>query len=134
MEIFLDTNLFLRYLVNDQHQMADQVEKLFLRAEKGEVGLVTGPPVFFELAWTLRSFYKKSKTYIYECLLSIMGIPGLKMLDAEILEEALKIYKDSATDFSDAYLAASAKIVKADCIATFNKKHFKNLDIRLYDL
>ena len=132
-KIFVDTNLFIRYLVNDIPEMADQVERLFDKAVKGEVCLVTGPPVFFELAWTLKSFYKKSREYIHECLLSIMGIPGLEVLDSELLERALEIYRNTSADFGDAYIAISAGAVGADSIATFNKSHFKNQRIALYD-
>ncbi len=133
-KIFIDTNLFIRYLVNDTPEMADQVERLLEKAEKGGIRLVTGPPVFFELAWTLKSFYKKPRQYIHQCLLSIMGIQGLEVLDLEVLEQALEIYRNTATDFADAYIAASAEAVQADGIATFNRNHFKNLGIALYDL
>lgn len=85
-KVFLDTNLFIRYLVNDLPGQADKVDRLFQQAEKGKVRLVTGPPVFFELVWTLKSFYKKPREYIYECLRSILGIEGLETLDLEISE------------------------------------------------
>ncbi len=47
---FVDTNVSIRYLVNDKPEQADRVEKLLDKAEKGEICLMTGPPVFFELA------------------------------------------------------------------------------------
>ncbi len=133
-KVFVDTNLFLRYVVNDLPKQADKVDRLLQKAEKGKVGLVTGPPVFFELAWTLKSFYKKSREYIYECLMSILGIQGLEVLDSEIIEQALEIYRSTNTDFADAYIAASAVLIEADSVATFNKSHFKNLQIPLYEL
>ncbi len=133
-KVFVDTNLFIRYLVNDVPEMADAVERLFDTAERGEISLVTGPPVFFEMAWTLKSFYKKSRQYIYECLQSIMGIQGLEVLDSEVLEQSLEIYRNMAVDFGDAYIAASAKIRQADNIATFNRVHFKKLGIPIYNL
>ena len=132
-KVFIDTNLFIRYLVNDNLEMAEQVEQLFDKAASGDLRLVTGPPVFFELAWTLKSFYKKDREYIYECLKSILGIEGLETLDVDILEPALEIFNHAAIDFADAYIAALAKSVQADSIATFNQKHFKNLDIALYN-
>jgi len=132
-KVFIDTNLFIRYLVNDIPEMADQVERLFDKAEKGDIVLVTGPPVFFELAWTLKSFYKKTREYIHECMLSVMGIPGLEVLDSELLERALELYRNTNADFGDAYIVASAEAIQSDRIATFNKKHFKNQKIELYD-
>ncbi len=131
-KVFLDTNIFIRYLVNDQPEMADQAERLFQKAEKGKISLVTGPPVFFELAWTLKSFYKKPREYIYECLMSIMGIQGLEIFDLEVLEQSLEIYRSKNIDFADAYIAALAESIQADQIATFNHSHFKNLQIPLY--
>jgi predicted nucleic acid-binding protein len=104
-KIFVDTNLFIRYLIDDIPSQIDKVEYLLDLAEKGEVRLVTGPPVFFEMAWTLKSFYKMNRKRIYECLSSIL---------------------------SDAYIAISSKKVGAESIATFNTKHFRNLDVKIY--
>ena len=131
--VFLDTNVFIRYLTNDIPDQVDKVEQLFDLAEKGEIKLITGPPVFFEIAWTLKSFYKMNRSSIYECLTSIIGIPGLVIIDLEILEEALESYRLVNTDFSDAYIATSAKKMEVDCIGTFNKKHFEDLNVQLYD-
>jgi predicted nucleic-acid-binding protein len=133
-KIFVDTNLFIRYLTNDVPAQIDKVERLFDLAEKGEVKLVTGPPVFFEIAWTLKSFYNMSRKRIYECLSAIIGLPGLEVTDLDILEEAIDLYNNTDTDFSDAYISALSKNVGADSIATFNVKHFKNLDVQVYPL
>lgn len=133
-KIFVDTNLFIRYLLNDIPSQIDKVDHLFDLAEKGEVTLVTGPPVFFEMAWTLKSFYNMSRKRIYECLSSILGLPGLEVPDLDILEEALELFNDTSTDFSDVYIAVLSKKVGADSIATFNAKHFKNLNVKTYPL
>lgn len=131
---FVDSNLFIRYLVNDYPELADKVDRLLDKAEKGEISLVTGPPVFFELAWTLKSFYKKPREYIYECLLSILGIQGLEVIDSEILEQALETYRTKNIDFGDAYISASIAVIGVDCIATFNRKHFQNLGLTFYPI
>ena len=133
-KIFADTNLFVRYLVNDIPSQIDKVEQLFDRAEKGEVRLVTGPPVFFEMAWTLKSFYNMGRKGIYECLSSILGLPGLEITELDILEEALELYCHTSSDFSDAYVAVLSQKAGADALATFNTRHFKNLDVELYPL
>ena len=132
--IFLDTNIFIRYLVNDVPSQVDKVEELFDLAEQDEIKLITGPPVFFEIVWTLKSFYGFDRKKIYECLSSILGIYGLEILDVEIVEEAIELYKNSNADFSDAYIAVSAEKNLTDSIATFNKKHFKSLNARIYPL
>ncbi len=40
-QVFVDTNLFLRYLTNDIPKQADRVEQLLQRAQNGEIQLVT---------------------------------------------------------------------------------------------
>ena len=131
---FVDTNIFLRYLVNDEPNHADRVERLLDKAEKREISLVTGPPVFFELAWTLKSFYKMSKDEIYLCLRSIAGIPGLDVTDIDIITESLDIYREHSVDFSDAYISVLSKKYNTNGIVTFNKKHFNKLNVELYSI
>lgn len=129
---FVDTNVFMRYLLNDNPDHADRVERLLDKAEKGAIRLVTGPPVFFELAWTLKSFYEMSKNEIYTCLLSIAGIPGLDVIDIDVITESLEVYKEQSVEFSDAYISVSSKHLNTDGVVTFNKKHFDKLDVKLY--
>ena len=131
---FVDTNIFIRYLVNDEPDHADRVERLLDKAEKGEIRLVTGPPVFFELAWTLKSFYEMKKDEIYTCLLSIAGIQGLNVTDIDVITESLEVYKENAVEFSDAYISVLSKKLNTDGVVTFNKKHFNKLDVRLYSI
>lgn len=133
-KVFVDTNIFIRYLTNDVPSQVDKVECLFDLAEKGEVRLVTGPPVFFEMAWTLKSFYNMSRKRIYECLSAILGIPELEVTDLDILEEALELFNRTSADFSDAYIAVLSKKAGAESIATFNAKHFKQLNAQTYPL
>ena len=47
--LFLDTNLFLRFLTNDVPAQADAVERLLRRAAAGEVQLVTSSLVIAEI-------------------------------------------------------------------------------------
>ena len=129
-KVFVDTNLFIRYLINDIPSQIDKVEHLFDLAEKGQVRLVTGPPVFFEMAWTLKSFYNMSKKRIYECLSSILGLPGLEVTDLDILEESLELFFRTSSDFSDAYIAVLSRKIGAESVATFNAKHFKKMICR----
>ncbi len=133
-QYFVDSNVFIRYLTNDVPEQADRVERLLILAEKGKIKLVTGPPVFFELAWTLKSFYKLDRESIYRCLLSITAIKGLEVLDTEIVISALELYRKAPVEFADAYISVLSKKLKADGIVTFNRKHFEKLNVKLYSI
>ena len=73
-----------------------------------------------------------SRKRIYECLSSILGLPGLEVTDLDILEEALELFFRTSSDFSDTYIAVLSRKVRAESVATFNAKHFKNLPVKLY--
>ena len=58
MRAFVDTNLFLRYLLNDIPQQADAVEEILREAAEGKVEPWTNPMVIAEIVWTLQSYYE----------------------------------------------------------------------------
>lgn len=55
--VFVDSNVFLRFFTVDDAGQHERAAQLFEKAAAGKVKLVTGPPVRFEIAWTLRSAY-----------------------------------------------------------------------------
>jgi predicted nucleic acid-binding protein len=59
--IFVDANVFLRFFTRDDESQQKRSEGLFRSAAAGEAALITGPPVLFEVAWTLRSVYDLPK-------------------------------------------------------------------------
>ena len=51
--IFVDTNVFTRLFVKDDAGQHEEAKALFMLAQDGKADLITGHPVFFELAWVL---------------------------------------------------------------------------------
>ena len=100
---------------------------LFERARDGRVKLLTGPPVLFEVAWTLRSAYRQNVATILDLLESVLTFPGLRLTDADICANALRRARGSGVEFADAYIAALAEVSGADAIATFNLSDFHKL-------
>jgi predicted nucleic acid-binding protein len=58
---FVDSNVFLRFYSNDDEKQRQQAKELLLKAQKKEVELYCGPPVFFEVAWVLGATYGLSR-------------------------------------------------------------------------
>ena len=104
--VFVDTNVFLRYLTNDVPKQADAVERLLRRAGAGEVVLVTGILVIAEIVWTLESFYKLSRVDIQEKVRAIINTPGLEVYERIVISQAVSDYVDRNVDFVDAYNAS----------------------------
>jgi predicted nucleic acid-binding protein len=132
--VFVDANVFLRFLTVDDQGQHDRAVRLFRDAAAGRVSLLCGPPVLFEIAWTLRSAYRQSAEKILDVLGAIVAMPNLRLLDREIAEEALALARSSRQDFADAYIAASAQAAGADEMATFTRKHFERMGTRLASL
>ena len=132
--VFVDANVFLRLFTEDDHAQCEKVAKLFARAREGKVRLVSGPPVLFEVAWTLRSRYRQSGETVLDVIEATLATPGLDLLDHDRVAAALKLARSAGMDFADAYVAVSARDGGCDALATFNRADFKKSGITLIDL
>jgi predicted nucleic acid-binding protein len=131
--VFVDANVFLRFFVGDDERQQARAERLFLDATRGKLTLVTGPPVLFEVAWTLRGPYGVEPSQILEVLARIAALPGLELADAGLVGQALLLAHEKGQEFADAYIAAGARAASAEAIATFNRKDFERLGLTLHE-
>lgn len=129
-DLFVDTNVFLRYLTNDDPQKARRAEALFERTIAGEVTLETSLMVVAEMVWTLESFYGLPKDEIAEKLAKILNTPNLHCEQSARVLEALDLYATLNVDFIDAYHGVTMRSRGEDApeIVTYDRKHFKRMD------
>ena len=132
--IFVDTNIFARLLIKDDALQHEQAKALFMSAQKGKVELITGYPVLFELAWVLNYTYKVPNAETLDMLESILSFGGLRVVDRELIVEAIYLARKLNSSFADSYIANSMQHLKAEEVATFNKKHFARLGVKIYPL
>ncbi len=126
--IVIDTNLLIRYLVNDDARKAQVVDALLKKAGKGEVHILLPAIVAAELVWVLESFYRMEAGEIADLVDSILNTPGLTVPDDVIVRSALKRYRTGGIDLVDAWIAAFTQEKGAHEIHTFDKKHFKGIE------
>jgi len=98
---FLDTNVVIRFLTEDDPHLAKRAEKLFLEAEKGE--LVIPDFILTEIVWVLLSFYQLSKEEVIEKLEAMLAFDKFD-LDRRILRQAVDFWRRKNISFVDAYL------------------------------
>ena len=120
--IFVDTNYFLRFLLNDISEQHNLVKKLFIKASVGKENLSTSTIVFFEIYWVLSSLYKKEKSEIVEVLQKILKLTFIKLQERKILLDSLILFKQTNLDLEDCYNLHFAKSQKMDIFGTFDKK------------
>ena len=125
---FVDTNLFVRYLTDDDPEKADRVEALLNEATIGNVKLITSDLVLAELIWVLESSYDLKPAAIVPMIRAILATPGLEVLNGAVVARALEIYKDQNVDFVDGHIAALSEKMNISEIYSFDKKHISRLE------
>lgn len=128
---FIESNILIRFFTKDDVEQAETAAALLQSAADGKVRLLCGPPVLFEVAWTLRSAYRVPPDRVLAALQALFGLPGLKFTDAPVVGEALTASSLTGVEFADAYIAASARAAGCDAVATFNTKDFEKLGLPL---
>lgn len=121
---FVDTNVFLRFLTNDDPAKAKRAETLFRDALRGKFRLATSLLVIAEIIWTLESFYKLEKLDIATKVEKILNTPNLDCPETPLLFMALDLYVHANIDFVDAYNAFHMKEHGLTHILTYDRKHF----------
>jgi predicted nucleic acid-binding protein len=124
---FVDTNIFIRYLTNDDPVKADRVDKLLNDAAAGKVRLVTAEMVVAEVVWVLESFYGLKNIEIGSMVKAILATPGLEVLNSVLVEKAVDHYVANNIDFVDGYIAAVMDKHKISAIYSYDKKHLARI-------
>ena len=126
---FIDSNVLLRFFTADDAGQNERATALLKSAAEGDIRLVCGPPVLFEVAWTLRAIYRVPRDQVLAALQMLFALPGLEFTDAAIVGPALTSSSLTRVDFADAYIAASARAKGCEGIATFNLEDFGRLGL-----
>ena len=106
---FVDTNIFLRFLVNDDSKKADACELLFRNAITGKESLFTTDMVIAEIVWVLESYYELAKNDVREKVEKILNTPNLVCPQKDIILSALNVYTEKNIDFIDAFNAMTLR-------------------------
>jgi len=90
----VDTNLVVRYLVQDHEKHAKTAGKLFDACDRGEVVIVVLPAVLAECVFVLESFYEHPRGHISSALGRLISSPGVEISGAAIHLDALERFAD----------------------------------------
>ena len=121
--LFVDTNVFVRYLTGDDEDKADNVAKLLRKAANGSVQLITADIVIAELVWVLSSFYDQPVSVVADLVRAILNTEGLQIDGSERIEAAIEIFEESRIDFIDAYIIGFMRLKRIASLCSYDKKH-----------
>ena len=115
--VIFDTNMILRYLLDDNQEMADKAEQ-YLNA--GIVSVTI--EVIAEVVYVLKGVYSMERDKISDTIKGFLGIVNCREMD--VLNLALNTYAERNLDFVDCVLYGY-HVAKGIEIATFDKKLIK---------
>jgi predicted nucleic-acid-binding protein len=117
----LDTNVLVRYLTEDdpvQTTAAGRVMDSFSAESPGYVSVI----VLAELVWVLESLYRFTKKEIEQVLETLLRSEELVLERAEIVSQALRMFRGSRADFADCLIERSGHAAECRYTVTFDKK------------
>jgi predicted nucleic acid-binding protein len=126
----VDTNLIVRYLVQDNEKHAKAAGKLFDACDRGDLVIVVLPAVLAECLFVLESFYEHPRGDISSTLGRLISSPGVEIGEAAIHLDALERYRKTNVHFVDCLLAATAAAEDTP-VATFDQDFRKFADVRV---
>jgi len=124
----VDTNLIVRYLVQDHEKHAKAAGKLFEACDRGDVVIVVLPAVLAECVFVLESFYEHPRGDIASALGRLISSPGVE-IDTAIHLDALDRYRKTKVHFVDCLIAATAATENMP-VASFDQDFRKFTDVR----
>lgn len=116
-----DANIVLRYILNDIPEQADEVEKYFLKAARGEIIVTIPVIVFVELVYVLYKQYLLGRTDIQTRLTMVAQMPHLDVDNRHIILEALSTWAKTTVSFIDCLLLSAANDTGKELL-TFDRK------------
>lgn len=103
---FLDTNVFLRHLRNDDPDRSPRATAFLERIEQGQLRVRTAETVIFETVYTLQRTYRQPKPAIRDALLALIELPGIILPGKRRFRRVFDLYVNLNISFADAYHAA----------------------------
>lgn len=126
-EIYLDTNVFLRYLLEDTPGQFQEAKNLIEEIENGKRRGLISILIVNELIWILEKYYNLKRNVYIPKLVKLFLIEQIRVIELkkDIIIKILEKMQSQKIDFTDMYLA---HIAPAEKIFSFDQD-FKKIHI-----
>jgi predicted nucleic-acid-binding protein len=119
--IGLDTNLLVRYLTRDDPAQFAKASKLIEAGVSSGERFVINTAVLCELVWVLRTAYECSREEIAGALESVLTTAEFTVERPDETRQALREFRTTKADFSDALIGRVNRSLGADHTVTFDR-------------
>ena len=118
--IALDTNVLIRFLVEDDEAQSRRATKLIEGAVARDEQLFVSDIVMCETVWVLASAYRFSRAEIVDALSQLLRARSAVFSSADNIARALDAYRKGRGDFADYLIREHARSAGAETVATFD--------------
>lgn len=117
----LDTNVLVRYLVQDDSGQLAAAKRLIGRYVAESKSLFVPVTVTVELEWVLRASFGCTKDDVLQALSNLFSAAELTFESERAAEVALQLYREGPADFADCLHIALAAEAGEQPLWTFDK-------------
>ena len=126
MKVFLDTNIWLRYLDSEEERMHTSSKALIRAISEGKIKSYTSAIVFLELSFVLRRIYKVPKDKINNDIVKLLALRGLVLIEQTDFRRAFGWHRTYGVKLADCLIATQVK--KGMTLVTYDEE-FKKLPL-----
>lgn len=118
----LDTNVLVRYVVQDDPRQTRIARRYIERFANHETSLFLATSVILETEWVLRSVYRFSKDSVIDVFVGLLDAREMTFQDERSFEIAVFLYREHHIDFADCLHLATAQTFEQLPLFSFEKK------------
>ena len=126
----LDANVLLRFFIKDDPKQSAQARAVLNALTSDDPGWV-GLAVVQELVWVLTSTYHASRSDVFGFLEKLLSANEIVVENADVVQEAIRVYGATKVTFSDCLIVASASAAGCSQTLTFDRQAAKSAGITL---
>lgn len=126
---FIDTNIFLRVLTQDEEKTFKDCTQFLARVREGKIRAITSPIVLAEVLWVLLRFYHFPKVKAIQGLRSILQLKHLEITNDSQLFLAVELYERYPVKFIDALIVSTPLVSAREVIVVSYDKDFDKLGV-----
>jgi predicted nucleic-acid-binding protein len=128
--IGLDTNVLVRYLMQDDARQAAQATRLLESLTPEAPGFVP-LDTDVELVWVLSSCFDLGRSDLVQALDSLLRTKELVVERVEVVWKALRHFRVGSADFADCLIERSAAAAGCERTVTFDRAAAKHVGMAL---
>jgi predicted nucleic-acid-binding protein len=117
----LDTNVLVRFLVNDDARQGARAKRLLVRAEEASEPLLVVDLVVLELIWVLQAAYGFTRSEVLDALELLAGMPALCFESYDRITSLIGRGRAGSADLDDVLIGLCACGRGCEATVTFEK-------------